>query len=71
VPASGVVFKLSPRCKETVLYNFLYSGKLRGRQPNPWAVLIFDARENLYGTPRREVIPRTAVAMGVGRFQAE
>jgi uncharacterized repeat protein (TIGR03803 family) len=45
--ASGVVWKLSPAGKETVLYNFKQTG---GGGGMPYSSLIRDAAGNLYGT---------------------
>jgi uncharacterized repeat protein (TIGR03803 family) len=45
----GVVFKLTPRGKETVLYSFCAQGNCAdGAQP--FAGLVFDQKGNLYGT---------------------
>jgi uncharacterized repeat protein (TIGR03803 family) len=42
---SGIVFKLSKRGDETVLYNFSYS-----QDGEPWGGLVRDIKGNLYGT---------------------
>ena len=45
----GTVFKVTPSGKESVLYNFCaQSGCSDGE--SPYSTLIFDAKENLYGT---------------------
>jgi uncharacterized repeat protein (TIGR03803 family) len=45
----GIVFKISPEGKESVLYSFYYGGKgLDGEQPS--GTLILDAAGNIYGT---------------------
>ena len=46
----GVVFKLTPKGKETILYSFCQQGYpcLDGTQP--FSVLVFDKEGNLYGT---------------------
>jgi uncharacterized repeat protein (TIGR03803 family) len=47
----GMVFKLTPKGKETVLYNFCVHGGYNctdGR--HPYAGLVFDQKGNLYGT---------------------
>ena len=44
-PTYGTVFKVSKTGKETVLYNFVY-----GAGAFPYAGLILDAADNLYGT---------------------
>jgi uncharacterized repeat protein (TIGR03803 family) len=46
---AGVVFKLTPKGKETVLFSF--SGSADGA--NPEAGLVFDQKGNLYGTTFR------------------
>jgi uncharacterized repeat protein (TIGR03803 family) len=46
--ACGVVFKLNPNGKETVLHNF--TGGADGA--DPWAGLVIDASGNLYGAAR-------------------
>jgi len=48
----GVVFKLSPKGKETVLYNFCAQSRdgICTDGANPLAGLIFDQKGNLYGT---------------------
>jgi uncharacterized repeat protein (TIGR03803 family) len=43
----GVVFKLTPKGEETVLYSF---GARNGDGTNPAAGLVFDQKGNLYGT---------------------
>jgi uncharacterized repeat protein (TIGR03803 family) len=47
----GVVFKLTPEGKETVLYNFCVQSRCADGQ-HPAAGLIFDKNGNLYGTTR-------------------
>ena len=48
-PGGGVVFKLTPEGKETVLHGFCWQVNCAdGQQPN--AGLIFDQKGNLYGT---------------------
>jgi len=47
----GTIFKLTPKGKETVLYNFCAQGGYNctdGR--HPYAGLVFDQKGNLYGT---------------------
>ena len=48
----GVVFKLTPEGKETVLYSFCahYEGGICTDGANPRAGLVFDREGNLYGT---------------------
>ena len=48
--SAGVVFKLTPKGKETILYSFCQQGYpcLDGTQP--FSVLVFDKEGNLYGT---------------------
>jgi uncharacterized repeat protein (TIGR03803 family) len=45
----GVVFKLSPKGKETVLYTFCAQTNCTDGE-NPYAGLVFDRKGNLYGT---------------------
>src|SRR5580704_18923614 len=45
----GVVFKLTPEGKETVLYNFCAQSNCTDGA-NPYAALAFDQKGNLYGT---------------------
>ena len=46
----GVVFKLTPEGKETVLHSFCAQGYPCTDGANPYAALLFDQRGNLYGT---------------------
>jgi uncharacterized repeat protein (TIGR03803 family) len=46
----GVVFKLTPKGKETVLYSFCAQEYICGDGANPYAGLVFDKKGNLYGT---------------------
>ena len=46
---SGVVFKLTPEGKETVLHGFCWQDNCTDGQ-QPYAGLIFDQKGNLYGT---------------------
>jgi uncharacterized repeat protein (TIGR03803 family) len=45
----GVVFKLTPKGKETVLYTFCAQTNCTDGE-NPYAGLVFDQKGNLYGT---------------------
>ena len=45
----GVVFKLTPEGKETVLYSFCAQSNCTDGA-NPYAGLVFDQKGNLYGT---------------------
>jgi uncharacterized repeat protein (TIGR03803 family) len=45
---AGVVFKLTPKGKETVLYSFCAQGCTDGYRP--FAGVVFDQKGNLYGT---------------------
>jgi uncharacterized repeat protein (TIGR03803 family) len=45
----GVVFKLTPKGKETVLYNFCAQSECTDGE-YPYADLVFDQKGNLYGT---------------------
>jgi uncharacterized repeat protein (TIGR03803 family) len=47
--AGGVVFELTPKGKETVLYSFCWQDNCTDGQ-NPYAGLVFDQKGNLYGT---------------------
>jgi uncharacterized repeat protein (TIGR03803 family) len=49
----GVVFKLTPKGKETVLYSFCAQSNTCGDGANPYAGLLFDQKGNLYGTTYR------------------
>jgi len=46
----GIVFKLTPEGKETVLHNFCARGYPCRDGANPLAGLVFDQKGNLYGT---------------------
>ena len=46
----GVVFKLTPKGKETVLYSFCAQSYICADGANPYAGLVFDQKGNLYGT---------------------
>ena len=46
---AGVVFKLTPQGKETVLYSFCWQDNCTDGR-NPYAGLVFDQKGNLYGT---------------------
>lgn len=46
----GVVFKLTPKGKETVLYSFCAQGGYCADGAEPYGGLIFDQKGNLYGT---------------------
>ena len=46
---AGVVFKLTPEGKETVLYSFCWQDNCADGQ-EPYAGLVFDQKGNLYGT---------------------
>jgi uncharacterized repeat protein (TIGR03803 family) len=48
-PGGGVVFKLTPEGKETVLHGFCWQDNCADGQ-QPYAGLIFDQKGNLYGT---------------------
>jgi uncharacterized repeat protein (TIGR03803 family) len=48
-PGGGVVFKLTPEGKETVLHGFCWQDNCTDGQ-QPYAGLIFDQKGNLYGT---------------------
>jgi uncharacterized repeat protein (TIGR03803 family) len=48
----GLVFKLGPKGKETVLYDFCERGYPCTDGYNPAAGLVFDEKGNLYGTTR-------------------
>jgi uncharacterized repeat protein (TIGR03803 family) len=62
--ASGVVWKLSPTGKETVLYNFKQTG---GGGGMPYSSLIRDAAGNLYGTTQfRGIYGGPCGALGCG-----
>jgi uncharacterized repeat protein (TIGR03803 family) len=45
---AGIVFRVSPEGKETILHTFGSTGATDG--VGPWASLVMDANENLYGT---------------------
>jgi uncharacterized repeat protein (TIGR03803 family) len=45
----GLVFKLTPKGKETVLYSFCWQDNCADGA-NPYAGLVFDGKGNLYGT---------------------
>jgi uncharacterized repeat protein (TIGR03803 family) len=47
-PQQGIVFKLTPRGKETVLYGFCLQDCTDGSEP--YAGVVFDQKGNLYGT---------------------
>lgn len=49
IGGSGVVFKLSPRGKETILYNF-QGGLFNEKPKDPQGGLLMDKAGNLYGT---------------------
>jgi uncharacterized repeat protein (TIGR03803 family) len=51
VNRQGVVFKLTPKGKETILYSFCAQTNCTDGS-NPVAGLVFDQRGNLYGTTR-------------------
>jgi uncharacterized repeat protein (TIGR03803 family) len=53
VYGGGVVFKVTPEGKETVLYSFCAQGPPCTDGANPSAGLIFDQEGNLYGTTYR------------------
>jgi len=62
--ASGVVWKLSPAGKETVLYNFKQTG---GGGGMPYSSLIMDAAGNVYGTTQfRGIYGGPCGALGCG-----
>jgi uncharacterized repeat protein (TIGR03803 family) len=50
---AGVVFKVTPQGKETILYSFCAQGPPCTDGANPSAGLIFDQQGNLYGTTYR------------------
>jgi uncharacterized repeat protein (TIGR03803 family) len=47
--AAGVVFRLTPKGKETVLHSFCAQNNCADGA-NPYAGLVFDQKGNLYGT---------------------
>jgi uncharacterized repeat protein (TIGR03803 family) len=62
---NGVVFKLTPEGKETVLYSFCArNGCTDGGVP--WAGLVFDQKGNLYGTTTRGGAFNNATCQGYG-----
>jgi uncharacterized repeat protein (TIGR03803 family) len=50
-PGSGVVFRLTPKGRETVLYSFCAQTNCTDGA-NPYAGLVLDQKGNLYGTTR-------------------